>query len=72
MTHKTNKRIYYTLKSINQGYMSERNFINGLEVTRATFQKVFHDVERFKQIDYTCYFENQGSDFVRQWELVEA
>lgn len=58
--------MYYTLKQTHNNMY----FINDIPVVRSTFDKYLYNTEKYKQIDYTCYF-NSNQDFIRQWEVME-
>lgn len=59
--------MYYKLQKISPG---NKHKINDLFVTRETFNKIFLDADKFKQIEYTCYFNNDN-DFIKEWILKE-
>lgn len=66
MTRTKTKKLYYTLKEIGNRY-----FINDIEVEWSTFKKIFYDMDNYKQVNYTCYF-NSSQDFVKEWVLQEV
>ena len=59
------KQLYYELKQIGNNY-----YINDLKVDYTTFDKVFYNIDKYKQISYSCYFNNK-QDFVKCWILQE-
>lgn len=59
------KKLYYELKQIGNTY-----YVNDLKVDYTTFDKVFYNTEKYKQISYDCYFDNK-QNFVKHWILQE-
>lgn len=59
--------LYYTLKQTHDN----KYFINDLQVDYKTFDKIFLNSDRYKQINYTCYFD-KAQNFIRQWDLKEV
>lgn len=61
------KTLYFTLKQTHDN----KYFINDLQIDYRTFGKILYDVEKYKQINYTCYFDKE-QNFIRQWDLMEV
>lgn len=59
------RKLHYKLSQNGNNY-----FINGLSVDSSTFDEIFYDTQKYKQIDYYCYI-NSNQNFIKEWTLQE-